>query len=152
MKKRKHPYQRKTRKSREYEVVEIMWPSGAKGAPHDHGDSRGAILVVYGTIYHEVFDKETKMFRLSANHGPGAVIEETPDIIHVMGNISKDEPAKTVHIYAPHLKMTDYRPEELYQKCPACHGTGIICVQGEDLPVECSKCSGTGKTKYYAPV
>jgi len=147
---KKHPYQRKTRKSRNYEVVEIVWPPGAKSPPHDHGESKGMIMVVSGTIYQEVFDKETKMFRLSATYGSGSVIEETPDIIHVMGNASKDEPAKTVHVYTPHLKMTDYASGELFQECRVCHGTKVICVQGEDLPIQCSECSGSGKTKYYA--
>ena len=36
------------------------------------------------------------------------MLYETPDILHIMGNNSKNKWARAVHIYTPPLKMKTY--------------------------------------------
>lgn len=108
-KSRKKPYNREVVCSgRGYEVVLITWPPGACSAAHDHGTSLGVIKILEGKVYQKVFDKKTKKFLFKRAYGKGKSFEETPDIIHLMGNASKDEGAITLHVYTPRLKMKTY--------------------------------------------
>ena len=99
-------------KDKRVERVLITWPVGSKSLPHDHGKSRGRIRVIYGEVYENVFDKKTKKFLWQTFNIAGSFFEETPEIIHVMGNAGPHE-AKTEHEYRPPLKMRNYSEKEL---------------------------------------
>ena len=90
------------------EVVHITLPPGVVTPPHDHGVSHGRIRVLKGKVFCLVFDKETKKFLRREVFGAGETLMETPDIIHIMGNESKTEPAETIHVYTPKLVMKNY--------------------------------------------
>lgn len=108
-------YKRKVIFSNEMlEIVQIIWPPGSKSAPHDHGISQGKIWVIRGKIFQKIFSKSGKKSIGTAMHFPGEIINETPDLIHIMGNLSTvHEEAETLHIYWPPLKMNEYDPNEL---------------------------------------
>lgn len=135
------------------EVVMIDWKPGEKSALHDHGESSGFIRVLSGQIFQDVYDKETKKSRGRTFHNPGDVILETPDIIHQMGNTSKEAPAKTLHFYLPPLKMTDYTEEDLLVPCPVCRGAAKVLkeIPSANPPewIDCWSCDGKGKRLNY---
>jgi|GEM_PF-2414013 len=133
------------------EVVLIEWKPGEISELHDHGNSRGFIRVLSGQIYQDVYDKETKKSRMRTFHNPGDIILETPDIIHQMGNTSRDGRAATIHFYSPPLKMTDYQPEDLKVKCCECGGSGklLLDVPSDGEQIECWRCGGSGKRINY---
>ena len=106
--KRKVLYANKT-----VEAIWITWSPGAKSKPHDHGISTGKIWVAKGQIFQKIFDKKTKEMKNLLMYSAGETLEETPDIIHIMGNPSQTEEAETLHVYSPPLKMTDYELAEL---------------------------------------
>ena len=95
------------------EVVEITWPPGIKSPPHDHGKSHGLVRVLKGQIFQEIYDKSTRRFLRQERFQTGESFIETPDIIHIMGNESKQEPAITIHCYMPPLKMNVYDEVDL---------------------------------------
>ena len=137
---------------RPYQPFELRWPAGSKSPPHDHGNSFGVILVVKGGLYQEVFDKATKLFKVSSTHPKGTGMRETPGVIHVMGNASKTEEAVSVHVYAPALKMTYYDPRIFLRTCGDCDGSGEVANEGAGLmDMSCRKCHGSGKVRYYTP-
>ncbi len=146
-------YHRKIlKRCRDYEIVEITWPPGAKSRPHDHGDSFGSIIVVQGVIYQEVFEKTSKRFNFFSTYGAQKVVEETPDVIHVMGNYSREAPAVSIHTYVPRLKMTYYDRAIFLQACRRCCGTGRAFRELEGIESNCIYCLGHGEVKYYAPM
>lgn len=95
------------------DVVLIEWPPGVQSAPHDHGTSHGMIRVLEGAVFCDNFSKKTKRFQTRLIGRAGDMLYETPDIVHVMGNHSKEKWARAVHIYTPPLKMKTYRESEL---------------------------------------
>ncbi len=106
----KKPYKREVICSgRGYEVVLITWPPGACSAAHDHGTSQGVIKILDGAVYQKVFDKKTKKFMFRKSYGKGKSFQETPEIIHLMGNASKQKGAVTLHVYTPRLRMRTYQ-------------------------------------------
>ena len=107
-------YERKiTYKDDLVEVVEITWPVGSRSVAHDHGNSHGLVRVLAGRIFCDTYNKATKQFKERIEASVGEVLLETPDIIHVMGNASESEEARTVHIYTPPLTMTRYEEGDL---------------------------------------
>lgn len=102
------------------ETVLIIWPPGVKSCPHDHGISDGLVIVEKGRVFQQVFSKATKEFLGYFEHEAQTQFAETTDIIHIMGNASGSEEAKTIHVYSPPLSMHNYEDSELiYTKdCP----------------------------------
>jgi len=89
------------------EEVKITWPVASKSVAHSHGDSYGTIQVLEGEVYENRFDKASGKFLGSFIHVKGDVFQETPDIIHIVGNKS-DTIAITHHVYKPPLTMTHH--------------------------------------------
>ena len=94
-------------KNDKYEILKVVWPPESKSKAHDHGKSLGWIFVLSGRIYQDVYEKETKQFLHRTYHGPGEMVRETSNIIHVMGNPTGED-AVTAHFYTPPLKMKYY--------------------------------------------
>ncbi len=90
------------------EVVLVNWPKQSCSFAHDHGKSSGLIRVLSGQIFQDVYTMKTKKFVKRIKYKKGDAIVETPDLIHIMGNLSKTKPAQTLHIYTPPLKMKTY--------------------------------------------
>ncbi|MDO8466645.1 MAG: cysteine dioxygenase family protein [bacterium] len=92
------------------EIVRIVWLPGSKSRPHDHGKSHGVTIVLKGSVFEKVFDKKTKMFLRSEIHPANlnASFDESPRLIHIIGNARPDMEAITLHIYMPPLKMKFY--------------------------------------------
>ncbi len=106
-------YKREVLYSDEFtEIVLITWPAGSKSAPHDHGKSFGMVLVLKGEVYEKRYGKSSKKGMGVRHYKVREVMEEGPDLIHVMGN-SSDEEAQTLHVYQPPLKMNFYEESEL---------------------------------------
>ena len=96
-------------KTRDVEVVLIIWPPQSETPFHDHGKSFGLVRILKGEILEKVFDKQTKKFLRETFHQKCGRCFETPDIIHQMRNPSKTKTAKSIHIYTPRLKMKNYK-------------------------------------------
>jgi len=92
----------------EFEVKLITWPTGSTSCAHDHGESHGVVRVIKGRLKQKIFDKETKEFLEEQILEEGDSFFETPQMIHIMGNASKEGEAKTLHMYTPKLKMNRY--------------------------------------------
>lgn len=99
-------------KDKQVEVVLVTWPPHSRSVVHAHGTSFGLIRVLKGKVYQDVYSGKTKKFLQRLRYGKGQTINETPDLIHVMGN-SSSKPAQTLHIYTPPLKMQFYEDSQL---------------------------------------
>jgi len=86
----------------------ITWPPGAYSCAHDHGESKGVVRVMKGSLTQKIFDKKTKELVEEQTLKEGDAFFETPDMIHIMGNASKEVEAQTLHMYTPKLKMNRY--------------------------------------------
>lgn len=104
------PYERKTLFIIKgvVEVVLITWSSGCVSKAHDHGEAYGLIKVVKGTLFERRRNKSDKTSVQEFIHEKGATIFETPDIEHIMGNVSSQKKAQSLHVYMPPPKMTFY--------------------------------------------
>lgn len=108
------PYGRKILyKDRHVEIILIDWPPGGRSAAHDHGASYGMIRILSGSVYGKIYSKKTKKFLKRVTAKKGEMMFEAPDIIHIMGNVSKTKHAMAIHAYMPPLKMKKYEDEEL---------------------------------------
>lgn len=90
------------------EIVKIVWGPGTVSPAHDHGNSYGRIWILKGEIYQKVYSKPRKEFLYWMSYSVGEEIQETPDTIHIMGNLSSIAFAETLHVYMPPLQMTEY--------------------------------------------
>lgn len=94
-------------KNRRVETVLITWPPGCRSRPHDHGRSRGTIIVLKGQVFEDLYSKRLgTIIGATRLHREGAVIFED-ETAHVMGNRSKLS-AVTLHVYRPPLRMRYY--------------------------------------------
>ena len=87
------------------EVIEIVWPRGARSKKHSHGKSYGFITVLEGSVY--VIEKGD-----FAIYHKGDTFTENPDTIHAVGSVYG---ARTLHCYTPPITgtMTIYDDDEL---------------------------------------
>lgn len=90
------------------EAALLTWPPGSESRPHDHGRSRGTVMVLKGTVSEHLFSKRLgTLVGATRIHREGAVILEDGETAHVMGNRSKNV-AVTLHVYWPPLRMRYY--------------------------------------------
>jgi predicted metal-dependent enzyme (double-stranded beta helix superfamily) len=85
-----------------------------QGTPlHDHGTSAGAFSVVQGTLTERVVAAgRTAVHDATADLSVGRVRHFGPHYVHQVTN-TLDEPAVSVHVYAPALRwMNTYRVED----------------------------------------
>jgi predicted metal-dependent enzyme (double-stranded beta helix superfamily) len=97
------PHQRRFSRLRiddEIEVWLICWMSGQDTGLHDHGDSRGAVAVVRGSVHEERYVNRTLAHELE--FAAGETLTFSPTVIHRVRH-SGDEPAVTLHAYSPPL-------------------------------------------------
>jgi quercetin dioxygenase-like cupin family protein len=86
------------------EIVEIIWPAGARTPKHDHGSS-GVCWVLQGSVVEVREGKKTRATK-------GAQMFEIPfETVHIVGNEEPEE-AITLHVYTPELTMTTYPDDE----------------------------------------
>lgn len=78
----------------------ILWPPGYLTEWHDHGAARGAFVVVRGALVEEVWTPSGVIE--STSYGPDEHRTVEPGLVHRTGALT-DEPALSVHAYAPCL-------------------------------------------------
>jgi mannose-6-phosphate isomerase-like protein (cupin superfamily) len=91
-----------------YEAWVIRWPAGGAIDLHDHGGSAGAFTVIEGTLTELRADRARRRAPWSRDVQTGASAVFGPHHVHDVVNAG-DEPAVSVHVYAPPLvAMTFY--------------------------------------------
>ena len=90
----------------------LSWLPGQGTPLHDHGTSAGAFTVVRGTLTERVVTAGRTAVRETTHQlGPDRVRHFGPHYVHQVTNTA-DEPAVSVHVYAPGLSwMNTYRLE-----------------------------------------
>ncbi len=96
-----------------FEIVLVVWPVGSRSQAHDHGESNGLILILWGWIYQKMFQARTLKYETTQYYGPGQWFREIPGPVHIMGNDSEDCTAISLHFYRGRLKMNRFSDEQL---------------------------------------
>src|SRR5271163_3855583 len=84
----------------ELEVWLICWMAGQDTGLHDHGDSRGAVAVVAGSIHEARYLNRTLAHE--REFAAGETLTFSPAVVHRVRHCG-DEPAVTLHAYSPPL-------------------------------------------------
>ena len=92
-----------------FEAWAIGWPPGGTIELHDHGHSRGAVVVAAGALVESTVRSSAKGVTLIGNHRIVAGRHRVfgPHYIHDLGN-EGDEAAVSVHVYGPRLTTMSY--------------------------------------------
>jgi mannose-6-phosphate isomerase-like protein (cupin superfamily) len=94
----------------DFDAWVIAWPQGGRVELHDHGPSRGALVVLEGSLVESVpWRDDGGMLTLARNLvRPGRILRLDAGHVHDVTNESR-QPALSVHVYAPPLAaMTHY--------------------------------------------
>lgn len=92
----------------------LSWLPGQSTGPHDHGPSSGAFAVARGALTERVvaWGRGARPRETSTELATGRLRFFGPHHVHQVSN-GGDEPAVSVHVYAPRLTiMNTYRVEE----------------------------------------
>lgn len=96
------------------EIILIIWPPSSRSCAHDHRQSWGWILLLWGSVFQKIFKKSTREYVKTQHYFWRRFFLETPKIIHIMGNSSSRHCALTIHFYWPRkLQMKTYPESEL---------------------------------------
>lgn len=78
----------------------MRWRAGASSAAHDHGEARGRVFVVAGTVEEEVVTVCAQGLASSGRRRASApaILEVERGVVHVMHALDE---AITVHVYEP---------------------------------------------------
>jgi hypothetical protein len=92
-----------------FEAWAIGWPPGGKIELHDHGRSRGAVVVAAGALTESAVRATPEGVALIARHQVEAGQHRTfgPRYVHDLTN-DHDEQAVSVHVYGPRLRTMTY--------------------------------------------
>ncbi|HEY1696486.1 MAG TPA: hypothetical protein VGG39_30200 [Polyangiaceae bacterium] len=84
------------------EVMLATWRAGRRCAPHDHGASRGRVVVLEGAFTETVFGwaGEALERRAALAASAGAVLGVEEGLVHAM---RCDAPGATLHVYVPRV-------------------------------------------------
>jgi predicted metal-dependent enzyme (double-stranded beta helix superfamily) len=96
-----------------FELVLVIWPPGSRSPAHDHGESNGLILILWGEIYQKIFQASTLKYQETQRYRCGQWFSEVPGPVHIMGNDQKESKAVSLHFYLGRLKMTKYPDQNL---------------------------------------
>jgi quercetin dioxygenase-like cupin family protein len=92
-----------------FEAWAIGWPPGGRIELHDHGLSKGAVVVVAGTLTETTVRSTHRGVALIGTHRVAAGDHRCfgPHYVHDLIN-DGDEPAISVHVYGPRLSTMSY--------------------------------------------
>ena len=92
-----------------FEAWAIGWPPGGKIELHDHGQSRGAVVVASGALTETTVRPTTRGVALTGTHriSVGEHRQFGPRYVHDLSNDSEEE-ALSVHVYGPRLTAMTY--------------------------------------------
>ena len=87
----------------------IAWGASSEVGVHDHGDSRGGIRVLLGSLLEEYRESPSARWRRRAIR-PGQSVEIPPTRIHNVSNPASRN-AVSLHVYSPPLQQMNFFPE-----------------------------------------
>jgi predicted metal-dependent enzyme (double-stranded beta helix superfamily) len=92
-----------------FEAWAIGWPSGGRIQLHDHGTSRGAVVVASGSLTETAVRPTQRGVALIESHhlGTGDHRSFGPRYVHDITN-DHEEQAISVHVYGPRLSRMHY--------------------------------------------
>ena len=92
-----------------FEAWAIGWPPGGTIELHDHGLSRGAVVVAAGELVETTVRATSRGVTLIGTHhiGAGDHRQFGPHYVHDLRN-GGEEPAVSVHVYGPRLTEMSY--------------------------------------------
>lgn len=95
------PYQRELlERSEVREVLLMRWSPGATSAAHDHGQARGRVFVVAGTVEERTLTTTSDGLAVTAvrRASAPAILEVEAGVVHEMHAV---DAAMTLHVYEP---------------------------------------------------
>ncbi len=83
------------------EVMVATWTAGISCAPHDHGGSVGAVLVLRGCGQHSLFRIRDGGLELASQHvvTGGEILNVSSELVHAMVDRDSQGPLMTLHLY-----------------------------------------------------
>jgi predicted metal-dependent enzyme (double-stranded beta helix superfamily) len=104
------------------EVMLATWHAGERCAPHDHGASRGRVVVLDGAFRETVFGWTGEELVACADRAiaAGAVLTVEQGLVHAMGC---DASGATLHVYTPRveaMRVHDRDARETFVVAEAC--------------------------------